>query len=126
VTVNSISGVSCFVKNIDRTSEFYDALGFRIGNREPDRVTCYVNWFWMTFVAQSAEADPDRKKEAKLANKGAGLYLHIKVDDIDAHYKAVLAQGMKPATEPQKMPSGNREFVLRDPDGYKLVFFAKK
>jgi catechol 2,3-dioxygenase-like lactoylglutathione lyase family enzyme len=28
--------------------------------------------------------------------------------------------------EPQLRPSGNREFVLRDPDGYKLVFFQKK
>jgi hypothetical protein len=33
---------------------------------------------------------------------------------------------MKPLGEPEVRPSGNREFVLRDPDGYKLVFFQKK
>jgi hypothetical protein len=33
---------------------------------------------------------------------------------------------MKPLGEPEVRASGNREFVLRDPDGYKLVFFQKK
>ena len=36
---------------------------------------------------------------------------------------------MKPnsiSSEPEVRPTGNREFVLRDPDGYKLVFFQKK
>jgi uncharacterized glyoxalase superfamily protein PhnB len=57
---------------------------------------------------------------------GAGQYVHIKVDDLDACYEAVTAQGMKPDGEPQKRSSGNREFVLRDPDGCKLVFVAKR
>jgi catechol 2,3-dioxygenase-like lactoylglutathione lyase family enzyme len=126
VKVNSISGVSCFVKSLDKTAKFYETLGFRMGKRESDRLTCYVNWFSVTFIAQDKEVDPERKKEAKLANKGAGLYLHVKVDDVDAYYKGVVAKRMKPASAPQKMASGNREFVLRDPDGYKLIFFAKK
>jgi catechol 2,3-dioxygenase-like lactoylglutathione lyase family enzyme len=126
VKINSISGVACFVKDLDKTAEFYDALGFRLGKREPDRLTCYVNWFSVTFLAQDQEEDPERKKEAKLSNKGVGQYLHIKVDDLDDCYQAVVAQGMKPVSEPRKMPTGTREFVLRDPDGYKLVFFAKK
>jgi hypothetical protein len=33
---------------------------------------------------------------------------------------------LKPTGEPERRPSGNREFVLRDPDGYNLVFFEKK
>lgn len=33
--------------------------------------------------------------------------------------------GMKPSSEPRDWPWGRREFVLRDPDGYKLVFFKK-
>jgi len=41
-------------------------------------------------------------------------------------HRSVLAAGMKPDAEPEKRPSGNREFVLRDPDGYKLAFFQKK
>jgi hypothetical protein len=37
----------------------------------------------------------------------------------------VRAAGMKPEGQPEKRPGGGREFVLRDPDGYKLVFFKK-
>jgi hypothetical protein len=33
---------------------------------------------------------------------------------------------MKPASEPQARRKGGREFLLRDPDGYKLLFFEKK
>jgi uncharacterized glyoxalase superfamily protein PhnB len=50
----------------------------------------------------------------------------VKVDDVEDFHQALLSNGMKPEGEPQKQPSGNREFVLRDPDGYNLVFFQKK
>jgi len=40
-------------------------------------------------------------------------------------HKAVVAKGLRPAGDPERQPSGNREFVLRDPDGYNLVFFQK-
>jgi catechol 2,3-dioxygenase-like lactoylglutathione lyase family enzyme len=124
--VNSISGITCYVEDLARTAEFYEAIGFRRGKEEPDRVTFYVNWFFVTFIAQDREEDADLRKEAELATKGAGLLLYIKVDDVEDFHKGVLSKGMQPANEPQVQPSGNREFVLRDPDGYKLVFFQKK
>jgi catechol 2,3-dioxygenase-like lactoylglutathione lyase family enzyme len=49
--LNSISGITCYVKDLRRTAEFYETLGFRRGNEAPGRLTCYVNWFWVTFVA---------------------------------------------------------------------------
>lgn len=64
--LNSISGFTCYVEDLATTAEFYEAIGFRAGKREPDR------------------------------------------------------------SEPRMGHGRNREFVLRDPDGYKLVFFEKK
>jgi len=124
--LNSISGITCYVKDLHRTAEFYEILGFRRGNEAPGRVTCYVNWFWVTFVAQDHQTGPELQKETQLPGKGAGLFTYIKVDDVDETYQGVLAAGMKPDGEPQKRPPGKREFILRDPDGYKLVFFQKK
>ena len=124
--LNSISGITCYVKDLSRTADFYDVLGFRRGNEAPGRLTCYVNWFSVTFVAQDHETDPALQEEIQLPDKGAGLFTYIKVDDVDEAYQGVLAAGMKPDGEPRKRPSGNREFILRDPDGYKLVFFQKK
>jgi catechol 2,3-dioxygenase-like lactoylglutathione lyase family enzyme len=123
---NSISGITCYVEDLARTRKFYETLGFRPGKEEPDRATFYVNWFFVTFIAQDQEGDGAARKEAELPNKGSGLYLYIKVDDIADFHKAARAKRLKPETEPEVRPSGNREFVLRDPDGYKLVFFQKK
>jgi catechol 2,3-dioxygenase-like lactoylglutathione lyase family enzyme len=124
--VNSISGITCYVEDLARTAEFYEAIGFRRGKEDQARVTFYVNWFFVTFIAQDREDDPDFRKEAKLKRKGSGLFLYIKVDDIEDFHKAVVSKGIKPVGEPEVRPSGNREFVLRDPDGYKLAFFQKK
>jgi catechol 2,3-dioxygenase-like lactoylglutathione lyase family enzyme len=124
--VNSISGLTCYVKDLAKTGEFYDAIGFRRGKEEEDRATFYVNWFFVTFIAQDREDDPQFRKEARLKTKGSGLFLYIKVDDIEDFHNGVVSAGMEPEGEPEARASGNREFVLRDPDGYKLVFFQKK
>ena len=50
--VNSISGLTCYVEDLARTAEFYEAIGFRRGKEEPDRVTFYVNWFFVTWIAR--------------------------------------------------------------------------
>jgi catechol 2,3-dioxygenase-like lactoylglutathione lyase family enzyme len=115
--VNSISGITCRVANLARAAEFYETIGFRRGREEADRVTFYVNWFFVTLVAE------DR---AESSAKGAGLFLYIKVDDVEDFHGAVLAKGLEPEGEPERQPAGNREFALRDPDGYNLVFFQKK
>jgi catechol 2,3-dioxygenase-like lactoylglutathione lyase family enzyme len=123
--VNSISGVTCYVKDLARTAEFYEGLGFRRGKEEPDRVTFYVNWFFVTFIAQDQEGDAELRNEAKAPNKGSGTFLYIKVDDVEGFHQAVVSKGMKPLGEPQVRPPAYLEFVLRDPDGYNLAFFQK-
>jgi len=114
--VNSISGITCHVDDLDKAAEFYETIGFRRGKEEPDRVTFYVNWFFVTLVAGGQTDTPA---------KGAGVFLYVKVDDVEDFHEAVLSKGLKPEGEPERQPSGNREFVLRDPDGYNLVFFQK-
>ena len=113
--MSSISGVVCYVQDLDATAAFYEPLGFRL-KRDADQLTAYVNWFWITFRPQQDE-EP--------AVRGAGTYLYIKVEDIQEFYAGVQALGMKPATEPTKK-AGMIEFELTDPDGYHLVFFWKK
>ena len=112
--ISSISGLTYPVRDLDKTAEFYETLGFRLGKRDPGRLTCYVNWFWVTFTTDQADTRP-----------GDGPTLYLKVDDIDDFYGAVLAHGLTPSTEPRKDRSGRREFLLLDPDGNQLAFFAK-
>jgi len=121
----SISGIVCYVKDTAKTADFYEALGFIIDKREADHVSIRLNWFWMDFHPQDKEDKPDFQREANLDNKGAGQFTYIKVEDVDAYYQNLLDKGLQPSSEPRDWPWGNREFVIRDPDGYKLVFFQK-
>jgi catechol 2,3-dioxygenase-like lactoylglutathione lyase family enzyme len=113
--LNSVSGLTCEVADLDRTVAFYESLGFRVGKRDENQATCYVNWFWTTFRATDGPVAA-----------GGGRDVHLKVDDIDEAYREVLAAGHRPEGEPAARAGGGKEFVLLDPDGYRLVLFYKK
>jgi uncharacterized glyoxalase superfamily protein PhnB len=49
----------------------------------------------------------------------------LSVDDVDSTYQELVDKGLTPSSQPREWPWGNREFVIRDPDGYKLVIFKK-
>ncbi|HSW79970.1 MAG TPA: VOC family protein [Candidatus Saccharimonadales bacterium] len=123
--MNSVSGLVFYVKDTAKTADFYDKLGFHFEKREPDHLSVRLNWFWMDFHPQDKEDKPEFQKEANLENKGAGLFIYVSVDDVDEFYEGLKAKGLKPSSEPRDWPWGNREFVIRDPDGYKLVFFKR-
>ena len=122
----SVSGLGFYVNDIDATAQFYAMLGFRIAEQTDGYLKVYLNWFWMQFNAVSSESKPEFQAEAQADVKGAGLYINISVDNVDEFYQSVLAAGMRPSSEPRDWPWGHREFVIRDPDGYKLVLFQKK
>ncbi len=123
--MGSISGLVSYVKDTAKTAEFYDKLGFHFEKRELDHVSIRLNWFWWDFHPQDKEDKPEFQKEANLENKGAGMFVYISVDDVDEFYQGLIDKGLKPSSEPRDWSWGNREFIIRDPDGYKLVFFKK-
>lgn len=122
----SVSGLVCYVKDITATVAFYETLGFTFKRHEPTRATGYINWFWIDFLQSDTETKPAFLAEANAQPKGAGQYLYLSVDDVDGAHAALVAAGLKLSTEPADQPWGNREFVIRDPDGYKLVIFKRK
>ncbi|MGH7156723.1 MAG: VOC family protein [Candidatus Saccharimonadales bacterium] len=114
--LKSVSGLTFFVKDVNKTAEFYKALGFRIDKREKDYLLVRLNWFSMDFVGENKATD---------GPKGAGIRINVSVDNVDEFYKGVLAKGLKPSSEPRDYPGGFRNFVIHDPDGYNLVIFKR-
>lgn len=49
-----------------------------------------------------------------------GLILHV--DDVNAHYERARAAGANIETEPTDQPYGQREYGVRDPEGYRWWF----
>jgi catechol 2,3-dioxygenase-like lactoylglutathione lyase family enzyme len=125
MSMKSISGIVCYVKDTAATAAFYEALGFQFDKREPDHISIHLNFFWIDFHPQDKEDKPEFQKEANLDNKGAGQFLYIEVDNVDEFYEKLVRKNLKPSSRPRDWPWGNCEFIIRDPDGYKLVFFHK-
>lgn len=124
--LKSAAGIVCYVKDVPKTVKFYKALGFTFKKAKPTHATGYINWFWIDFLQSNKEDKPGFKDEASAKNKGAGQFLYLSVDDVDQAHKSLKAKGLQPSSEPRDWPWGNREFVIRDPDGYKLVIFKRK
>lgn len=124
--MKSVSGMVCLVTDLEKTTEFYEALGFEFRKNVPDvSATAYLNWFWIEFLLVGKVVTEQFKEDVSASPKGAGQYIHINVEDVDEFYDGVVQKGLTPACEPQDFSWGHREFVLIDPDGYKLVFFSK-
>jgi uncharacterized glyoxalase superfamily protein PhnB len=111
----SISALVYKVVDMDKTLEFYEGLGFKVGKNDGQLAIVYVNWFSMEFHLAN---DIDEKPKD-------GPMVLVSVD-VDEFYKAATKAGYKPESELQKTVNGRREFSLRDPNGYLMVFFEKK
>lgn len=106
------------------SEKFYKKLGFDVTESTDGYSEIQLGSFKITLVNMR---DEDEFAGDSLAGeKGKGMYVYIRVDDVDEEYERQEKLGLKPHTTPRDWPWGNREFVLKDPDGYKLVFFTKK
>lgn len=125
MNLKSVSGFTLYVKDLNKSVDFYESLGFKIEKREDGHAIARVNWFTVDLVSQMDEDKAEFQKEANAEPKGSGIFINVSVGDVDEYYKAVLDKGIKPSSKPRDWPWGTREFVLRDPDGYKLVMFKR-
>jgi catechol 2,3-dioxygenase-like lactoylglutathione lyase family enzyme len=121
--IKAVSGFTCHVKNLNKTVKFYETLGFENRKQDATHATLYSNWFWIDCLAIGKN---ERTESTKGTDLGAGISIYLSVDDVDKFHAHLLAKGLKPKTQPQDQPWGNREFIIRDPDGYKLVIFKRK
>lgn len=103
------------------SEKFYKKLGFEVDVSTDAYSEVRLGNFKITIVNMR---DEDEFVGDSLAGaKGKGMYIYIHVDDVDAEHERQVELGIQPVTEPRDWPWGNREFVLKDPDGYKLCFW---
>ncbi len=105
------------------SEKFYKKLGFEVVQSDEETSTVRLDGFELVLVNMRDEAM--FAKDAIAGEKGIGMYIYLKVDDVDAFHAKLQQIGIKPHTEPKNWPWGNREFIVKDPDGYKLCFWQK-
>lgn len=92
--MKSISGLVCYVKDTAKTAEFYKKLGFTFEKNEPDHISIRLNWFWIDFHPQDKESKPEFKHEATMKEKGGGIFINIKVENVDEFYKGTVKKAL--------------------------------
>jgi len=119
--------IGMYVESPERSATFYNQIGFTVLSTSPDLAEVRLGDIKLDLIANATAKQSGEKfeKEAMSESKGAGLYLNIETTEIDALYQQLIDTGLTPSSQPRDWPWGQREFALRDPDGYKLVFYEK-
>ncbi|MCA9347672.1 VOC family protein [Candidatus Saccharibacteria bacterium] len=118
-----ITSLVFWVADATLSYKFYKKLGFEVGGVNERHAVVRLGDIEIMLVTLRDE--DDFSKDALAKPKGFGMYVYIQVEDVDMKHKEVLKLGLKPSSEPRTWEWGNREFVIKDPDGYKLCFYQK-
>jgi len=110
-----------YVSDLQATANFYEKIGFEIARLTANKVVAKLGNFELHLYDQSKvffKQDVERQK-------GAGVFIYLSVDDVDEKYSELLSRGLQPSGKPKAFDWGNREFAIKDPDGYKIIFYKK-
>ena len=122
--MDKVAGIILLVDGIETSVAFYKKLGFSITKEVPNTATTVrLGGFWVELLHKSKVVSEEYKEDANNPKKGAGSYLQIQVKDTNVFYDAIVNNGITPSGKPKDFPWGRREFIVVDPDGYKLAFF---
>ena len=105
------------VADVARSIEFYQQLGFEVGNTVAAEGK--LNWAWLK--------SPDGRAQLMLARSGRPMnpgaqdvLFYLYVDDVQAYRNQLLGRGLAAGEVRFPFWSPRGEFRLDDPDGYAL------
>ena len=114
-----------FVPDVSAAIKFYsESLGFVLQRREPagGELSTFaivrLGGAMVMFMNEAFYAGP----RSDLTYRGAGLDIRIMVDDVDSMYGRVKAAGLLILHEIGDREYGLRDFITRDPNGFRLRF----
>lgn len=116
-----ITRLVLWVQENTLSEKFYKKLGFSVEASDDEHTVVALDGFELDLVAMRDEAL--FAGDSMSSSKGKGIYIYVQVDDVGQTYHALQKRGIQPATEPRDWQWGNREFIVKDPDGYKLCFW---
>jgi uncharacterized glyoxalase superfamily protein PhnB len=111
-----------FVPDVDAAVAFYtDVFGYTLLRKEGSPATFaigHINGATIMFMHDRWYTGP----RAELDGRGAGLDIRVMVPDVDAVYARVQASGLQIMHPLGDRDYGLRDFIVRDPNGFRLRF----
>ena len=118
-----ITRLVLWVQDATLSYKFYKKLGFTVTSVTERDAAVSCGMFEVMLVTMRDEAEFN--SDSLASEKGKGMYIYVSVDNVDVKYGELKKFGLELKAEPRDWPWGNREFVVSDPDGYKLCFWQK-
>jgi catechol 2,3-dioxygenase-like lactoylglutathione lyase family enzyme len=114
--IESISAATLATHDMRRAVRFYRMLGFELlyGSETAGFTSFRAGPSYLNLILQPAER--------RWSWWGRLIFY---VDDVDALYARLLAEGCRPEAPPSDAEWGERFFHLTDPDGHELSFARK-
>ena len=112
---------TCYrIGDVDRSVDFYEALGFEELMRMPIRDEA-INVF-MGLPGDGARLELTHNFGVESYDLGTGYnHIAVTVEDLDAKLADLAAKGIEPEKPPyQVREGGSRICFVRDPDGYRI------
>lgn len=119
--LQELNSILLYVKDVNASKEFYETLGFGISEYDDFGFNAFLGDFAIQCYDQE---QVEFKKDFDGVEKGAGVFFSILVENLDDYYNEIVEKGIKPSSMPKDWEWGNREFVVKDPDGYRYVFYS--
>lgn len=118
--------VELFVEDVEASVRFYtEKLGFQLSRMERDADGDNRATFAVLSLGSAAILIADRALEGDLAlPPGGGVHIRIMVDDVDAMHARALGAGVPIVGDIADRSYGLRDFIVEDPDGFRLRFAA--
>lgn len=116
------TGIVLWVQENRLSEKFYKKLGFVVTENSDDHSVVRLGNFEMTLVSMRDE-EPFTK-DSMTGTKGRGLYIYLRVENVYQAHCDLVSSGIQPNTQPKDWPWGNREFIVKDPDGYKICIWS--
>ncbi|SER26902.1 VOC family protein [Pedobacter rhizosphaerae] len=115
------------VSDLDRTTKFYSALGFKSNGRSSDLTSFFVgedNFIIHFFLTEKLKANVDIEiSDAHIANEIIFTLSAESQDEVDKWAAEVESAGGKIVSAPAEFGEGYYGFVFADPDGHKFNVF---
>lgn len=115
------TGLVFWVQDATLSYKFYKKIGFEVTSVTDRDATVRCDGLEIMLVTMRDE--PEFNGDSLSMQKGKGMYVYLHVADIDEKYAELTKAGIVPKAVPRDWPWGRREFVVSDPDGYKLCFW---
>jgi len=107
-----VTGLVLWAQDNTLAVRFYKKLGFDVVSSDEQTSVVRLNDFEISLVTMRDEVEFNR--DSLSSGKGRGIYLYVRVDDVDALYGSLPAKGVTPYSASRDRPWGNREFIIKE------------